>query len=275
MQPPAPATPPLAPELTEQVLAALNIEPRPADAALLTGLVSAYTRRIPWESASRITKRQHTPRLEDCPRWPAEFWQEALLRGTGGTCFESNYAFFSLLISLGYTGYLTINDMGEQRACHTAIRLQIAGEPWLADVGIPLYAPLRLVPGGVARQESSFHAYTISADGEEHYQVERDRHLQPYIFTLIDSPVDDAYYRQAATQDYGSDGRFLDRVVITKVVGRSVWRFNHAEIPLHLEIFQDGQRLDHPLDGEIAAILADIFTMDVSIIRAALDAVRP
>ena len=68
----------------------------------LNRLIQAYTRRVPWESVFRIVKRRTTGSTSECPRWPEEFWQDAIKFGAGGTCFESSLAFYSLLITIGY-----------------------------------------------------------------------------------------------------------------------------------------------------------------------------
>jgi hypothetical protein len=265
-------TPPLPPDLTRAVLAYLGVPSAPPTLDFLETLVAAYPRAVPWESAFRIAKRARTPNTADCPRWPDEFWSDAMARGGGGTCFENNYAFFSLLRSLGYEGYLTINNMEEKVGCHAAIVLHVNGERWLVDGGIPLYVPLRIDPSIPTRRDSPFHTYTVRPDGEGVYQVERTRHPKPNCYTLIDVPVPDAAYRAATTADYGTDGLFLDRVIITKVVNGLPWRFCSSETPLHLESFLDGQRADHPLNGDIAKIVAEHFGMDMATVRAALKA---
>ena len=60
--------------------------------------------------------------------------------GTGGTCYESNYSFFGLLRRLGYTGYLTLNDIGGAVGCHSAIVILLGGQKYLVDVGFPVHA---------------------------------------------------------------------------------------------------------------------------------------
>src|SRR5690348_9573200 len=97
----------------QPILAFLEVPSGPPDRALLDRLIAAYPARVPWESVSRIVRRARTERTEDCPRWPETFWQEAITLGMGGTCFESNCAFFALLQSLGFDGYLTVNDMNK------------------------------------------------------------------------------------------------------------------------------------------------------------------
>jgi hypothetical protein len=261
------------PALADAYAEALTFLGAPAtapDLARLRALIAAYTRRVPWESASRIARRLRTADTARCPRWPAEFWQAARQHGSGGTCFESNYAFFELLRSLGYRGYLTINDMLETKACHTAIVLEIDGGRWLVDVGLPLYAPLPIDPQNASQADSPFHTYTLTPEGERRYAVSRDHHPKPYAYTLIDFAVEEAAYRLATAADYGPAGFFLDRVILTKVIGDHAWRFNGTELPLHLEQFVDGRRIDHTLHGDIASALAARFGMDEEILRLAL-----
>ncbi len=264
---------PLNESLLQRIQSYLEVTPAPPSAANLALLVRAYTRKVPWESASRIAKRAVTDKTADCPRWPEEFWHDALQRGCGGTCFESNYAFFALLLSLGYQGYLTINDMGDTLGCHTAIILHLEGKRWLADVGLPLYAPIPIDKHKPAHAQSQFHSYTLSPLGVGKFQVQRDRHPHPYLFTLIDTPINDPLYRQATTRDYCKGGFFLDKVIISKVIGDQVWRFNSLEQPLHLEEFRAGERVDHPLDKHLPEQVAGHFGMEVAVLQQALEVI--
>lgn len=104
-------TAPLAAGPASMVLDWLAVPAGRPDRALLDALVQAYRVRVPWDTTTRIVKRVRTAETAACPRWPAEFWGDAIERGSGGTCYESNYALFSLLRALGYEGYLTLNDM--------------------------------------------------------------------------------------------------------------------------------------------------------------------
>jgi arylamine N-acetyltransferase len=93
---------PLSHSLTTAVLAYLNAPKAVPSLQHLEHLLDSYTRTVPWESAFRIVKRQKTVETGTCPRWPEEFWEDAMTRGGGGTCFESNLAFFSLLRALDF-----------------------------------------------------------------------------------------------------------------------------------------------------------------------------
>lgn len=263
-------TPPLSPILTRDVLNFLAIQNPLPTLETLDALLHTYTRKVPWESAFRIAKRARTTETMYCPRWPEEFWRDALERGGGGTCFEGNYAFFSLLRTLGFEGYLTINNMGSTVGCHTAIILMIDGEKWLADVGMPFYVALLIRPGEVTQRASEFVTYTVTPDGEHRYQMERHPHPSPNAFTLIDQPVDDDAYRTATIRDYLPMGYFLDQVVVNKIVDEQQWRFNSLDLPPRLEVFVDGQKTDHFIEGDPAQVIGAHFAMDVETIRTAL-----
>lgn len=264
-------TPPLSPALSAQILRRWGVNATTPTPELLDQLVTAYTRHVPWESVFRIAKRAATAQTVDCARWPDEFWADALDRGGGGTCFESNYAFFSLLRTLGYQGYLTINNMGDACGCHTAIVLYSDGQRWLVDVGIPLYTPIPLQTGSVTRRESPFHTYTIVPQGDHVFEIRRDRHPRPTIFSLIDQPVTDADYRAAIARDYEPDGHFLREIIITKVIDGHVWRFNGRAQPPLLESF-GAQNSSIPLESAISQRLSRRFGMDQRILDRALSA---
>lgn len=266
---------PLSDDLTRAILAHLGVRAAPPTLTLLDTLLEAHTRTVPWESAFRIAKRARTERTEDCPRWPEEFWRDAIEYGGGGTCFESNYAFFGLLLSLGYEGYLTVNNMGTQVGCHTAIVLNLDSARWLADVGLPLFIPLPLDSKSPTIRSSPLATYTVKPDGAARYRIERSPHPSPYCFTLIDRPVPDAAYRNATTEDYGAGGLFLNRVIVNKVINGQLWRFNSAESTPHLEMFHDGKRTDYTIAGDPAEVVSRHFGMDVETLRAALAAVSP
>lgn len=255
-------TAPLDPRLTARVLRFLGQEAAPPSLAALDALVTAYTRRVPWESVSRIVRRANVAATADCPRWPVEFWSLALGQGSGGTCYESNYAFFALLRRLGYAGYLTINDMRDSVGCHSAMVVMLDDCPYLVDVGLPIHLPLPLDPQRRTARQSWYHRYSATPQGTDRLLIERDNHPRPDCFTLIDRPVTDAEYRRITTDDYGPHGLFLDRAIVNRVLldgaGRPrIWRFSSAAQPYQLESFQDGAKAYH-LIGSSVDTAADV-----------------
>ena len=256
------------------ILAYLKCPPESPAIRPLNRLIRAYIRSVPWESVFRIAKSASTPDVAQRPRWPDEFWHDAIQSGGGGTCFETNYAFFWLLQHLGYTGYLTVNDMSEQRGCHAAIILHLYGRKYLVDVGIPLLVALPVDPIKVTRRATWLHTYTIHPDGADRYQVLRSRHPKPNIYTLQDMPVSEPAYRQVVEQDYGETGLFLDQVILVKIIGDRLWRFSTKDLPYRMEWFSRMDRGEvqiHP--SQAAKTLAKRYQMDEGRIETALHSI--
>jgi arylamine N-acetyltransferase len=257
--------------LTRQILAYLGCEPGTPTVRYLNRLMHAYIRRVPWESASRILRRHTTPDTDACPRWPEEFWEQTLSEGTGGTCFENNLAFFSLLSSLGYPGYLTINDMGEQRLCHTAVLISLQGHKHLADVAIPLLCSLPVRAGRITGRSTALYHYTVRPLRPDVYDIERSHHPKRNTYTLLDHPVPLEAYRAATQRDYEPGGYFLDRVIVVKIIDDRLVRFNSAELPYKIEMFGKTSRQETPLEREsMARVIAGQFGMQEATIAEAL-----
>ena len=223
--------------LKNDVLVYLNISFTKPTIRSLNRLIHAYIRKVPWESVSRIVKRHTTPETIDCPRWPEEFWKEAIRNSYGGTCYESSLAFYSLLKSLGFEGYLTVNDMGTSRGCHAAIVILIEGKKYLVDITIPLHCAVQINPQKITSIQTLLYNYTIKPVQKNIYEVDRYPHPQRYAFTLIDVPVSLQEYQTVVEDDYGETGRFLKSVVMVKVIGEKTWRFFSDYKPYRLESF--------------------------------------
>lgn len=260
----------LSPELTSQILSYLGCVREEPSIYYLNRLIRAYIRHVPWESVSRIVKRRATPQTELCPRWPEEFWQEAFKDGTGGTCFENNLAFFTLLNTVGFNGYLTINDM-ENPGCHTACIMMLDEQKYLADVAIPIHCALPISADRLIKKSNQFHNYRIRPIGTQRYAIERSHHPKPTIFTLVDVPVPFEEYQGAVQRDYEETGYFLDRVIIVKVIGNRLWRFSSVDTPYKLEGFNRTSRQEVLLETEtLAKSLAKHFRIDERKIALAL-----
>jgi arylamine N-acetyltransferase len=237
----------------------------------LNRLIYAYTRKVPWESVSRIVKRHTTSSTSDCPRWPEEFWLNSIQEGFGGTCFESSLAFYALLISSGYTGYLTVNNMGTSHACHAAIVVWIRGRKYLVDVTIPVHSAVQFSPEKITRQRTSFHDYMIRPVRENVYEIERSHHPQRNVFTLIDIPISLPDFQVKVLKDYTESGFFLKSVVMSKVIDDKVWRFFSDREPSKLENFNRGGKRELLLQTEtLPDLLAARFQMPADKIFAAL-----
>ncbi len=265
-------TAPLPEGLTQRVLRCFGLPAIPPPSLnTLRLLLDRYTRTTPWESASRIARRaQHTD-AADCALLGEAFWESHFMIGTGGTCYESNYAFFALLRRIGYDGYLTINDMGSAIGCHSAIVVLLDGRKHLVDVGLPLHAILPLREGLQSTAESAFMRYTAKPLAEGIFEIWRSVPRDEPVFQLNDKPVAEAKYRAVTLHDYRHDGgQFLNEVVIRKVLSDQLWRFNSSERPLRLQQFVAGARRDHMLGDDPASEVADKFGIASDVVAEAL-----
>jgi arylamine N-acetyltransferase len=266
----------LSDSLTTDILSFLDCPRKAPTLRYLNRLIYAYIRKVPWESVSRIIKRHANPETKDCPRWPAEFWRDAIQHGFGGTCYESSLAFYGLLSTLGFEGYLTVNDMGDTIGCHAAVIVWLDGQKYLVDVTIPVHAAVRIHPQKTIRRKTAFLDFTIRPVRENVYQVERSHHPKRNAFTLIDMVVSLPDYRAIVTDDYqDATGRFLKSVVIVKVAGEKTVRFFSDLTPYKLESFSRGGKEEIMIEPErLPEILAGIFKMPEGSISAALACVR-
>lgn len=247
----------------------------PPNLDTLRQLLARYTRIAPWESASRIARRARHDSAADCARFGADFWESHFETGAGGTCYESNYAFFALLRFLGFEGYLTINDMGSSIGCHSAIVIIIAGQKYLVDVGYPVHAVIALSDSGKLFARSAIMNYTIEPLGESRYAIWREIQPRSSAFQLNDAPVAEADYRSITLYDYRRDGgQFLDEIVIHKVIDDQLWRFNGDERPWRLQQFVEGERRDHLLGDDPAAELSAKFGIARDLIAEAMTALE-
>lgn len=266
---------PLTAGLTQRVLAHLDL---PTDARptlnTLRLLLERYTRTAPWESASRIARRAQHADAADCMLMGDAFWENHFAQGTGGTCYESNYAFFGLLRRIGYEGYLTINDMGSAIGCHSAIVILLHGQKLLVDVGFPLHAILPLPDGQETTAESPFMRYSAKPLTESRIEIWRDVPRPERVFQLNDKAVGETDYRATTRHDYRHDGgQFLNEVVIHKVIDDQLWRFNSNERPLRLQQFIGGERHDHKIGDDPAREVADKFGIAREVVAEAFRAI--
>ncbi len=265
------ALPRLPNSLAARILGWLGCPAGVPSVARLNRLIRAHIRRVPWETVSRIIKRGKFRDPALCPRLPDEFWDEAFTLGNGGTCFENNYAFAALLGSLGYQGYLTINDLGEGCRNHCATTIEIGNRRYLADVTLPIDVALPFSDTGVTRRSTPFHTFSVRPLGNRRYQIERTRHSKREAYVLSDEPVRLDEYERAIADDYGPAGLFLDRVIIVKIKGDTFWRFSSSDTPRRIEGFDRAGRhtMELPLDA-LAKRVADHFGMHERMIMQAL-----
>lgn len=126
----------------------LTTGPLPPTAATLQAVHAAHARRIPFENLDIHLGRPISTDID-------VIFDKLVRRRRGGYCFEQNVLLAAVLAALGFEtrlvlGRVTFGARTPRPRGHLAVRVEVAGQPWLADVGFGGYGliePLRLVEG--------------------------------------------------------------------------------------------------------------------------------
>jgi arylamine N-acetyltransferase len=256
--------------MTEHILQHLKLKRSPPTLEYLQELITAYCTCVPWESVSKIIKGNLCEKDIDCLRLEHEFWTSAFEYGTGGTCYESNWAFFCFLQQLGYGGYLTINKIIDKSSVHSAIVILIGDKKYIVDIGYPTYAPIPFIEEAVTVSVNSLFTYRCTPASTKEYIIENFPHPRPYLYHFTDIPVTPENYLEIARADYGEDGLFSNRIVIRKLIDQVPTRFDSEDIPYNIHILNNGEKLKTFIKEEdLLERLSDHFKMDYKIVSQA------
>jgi arylamine N-acetyltransferase len=272
----------LKPAELSAVLDFLEVEHEAPSRSYLTRLQHAYKTHVPWETASRVVRSADVEMLEDRPRRPAEFWQLAIAEGTGGTCFESDYALWSLLDALGFDAQLHVNDMPQHGGVqhHAALSVAIDGQRYLADVGmgLELVAPIPLLASGRANVGAPTFRNELRRTASNRWRLEvhgdRDRlRLEPgLVYEFVDRPWGAAAYDAHVVRDYGPHGLFLDAVRVTRTnPDGTIIRFSPPSTLLRFD-GESWSEAELP-DGDHAGQIAHLVQMPEALLRRAFELV--
>ena len=261
--------------MTKNILQHLRIEEYRPGLAYLQELITAYCTIVPWESISKIVKKAMCKNPEDCLRLENEFWTQSFKYGTGGTCYESNWAFYKLLKSLGFECYLTINKIADKSSVHSAIVVTINKSKYIVDIGYPLYAPIPLVKYSIGYANCQVIEYRSSYIGLNEYLIENFPHPKPYLYHLTDIPVSESDYLNISIADYCEKGLFLDRIIIRKVIANTPTRFDSEDLPYNIHLLQNGTKTRKYLsDNTLIQALSDYFKLNIDIIRKGFEVLK-
>lgn len=228
--------------MTEKILQHLKAKKSSPTVEYLQQLMTAYCSSVPWESVSKIVKKELAFKTSDCLRLEEEFWTSTFQFGTGGTCYESNWAFFCFLQSLGFEGYLTINKIIDKSSAHTAIVIIINSKKYIVDIGFPTYTPIPVTEDAVTVIANDLFRYCCTPVSLHEYKIENFPHPHPYLYHLTDIPVLSKDYLEIAEEDYGETGLFSDRIIIRKMINKVPTRFDSDDYPYNIHTLQNGEK---------------------------------
>lgn len=257
----------------------LQLEPAAPDMAHLNRILLAWSSRIPWESASRIARHQRPGQPADFARRPEAFFADALVLGTGGTCFESNLALRALLDASGYDTALVFCDMWEnggwQVDPHCAVLVRLDSARYVADVGYPVPGALCLEPDRTTAVETPVYRYEAVPVGPERWEVRRaSGDFADACFWVKGAPVDDDTFWARLVRDHEPDGFFLKDLIMHRLDGEQAWRYSPEKGLVRRTV---GREEVVPLDGadDLPEALAGYLGIDARVIRAALTRTPP
>lgn len=211
------------------VLKRLGIpSPTAPDLTLLTQIMARYRQNVPWETVSRVVRTHTIERLNERPRNPQDFWNDFLSYGTGGTCFESNYALYDLLLYLRFEAYLTFCSVDNNAKRHSAIvALANSRRKCIVDVGWWTDCPLLVSEDERTINPNKIWDFSVTPLSGSSYQVMRlSRAGAGPAYVLHDAPIDSNAYFERCVLDYGPSGLFLDRIIVSQLKGSALLRFD-------------------------------------------------
>lgn len=259
---------------SQAILQHLKLELYQPNKAFLDQILKAWSRYIPWESASRIARHR---KPEDSPahyaRFPADFFTNALQYGTGGTCFETNLALHHFLRDLGFSSTLHFCDMeGSISNPHCALIVTVEDTAYLADAGYPVPAALPLIPDQNTQIETTVYQFVAEAQGQNTWQIWRKAAAyEAKAFAIKAEVISESDFRMRLIQDHEPDGLFLDNVIISRTNDEDMLRYSQDR-GLVRRRFQAEEFL--PLSeveqADLPATLARLFHFDEGLLREAL-----
>jgi N-hydroxyarylamine O-acetyltransferase len=194
--------------------------PTGVTAETLRELHAAHLRAVPFENLD--IHRGVPIVLEE-----ARILRKVVADRRGGFCYELNGAFYWLLTELGFEAVLLSAEVARTGGGfgipfdHMALRVDVEGEPWLADVGFgdSFVYPLRLVEGQT--QEEAEYRYRLTRH-ELYWHLERapldaGSYETQYRFTNVPRTL--AEFRSGCEYHQTSpESTFTQKVVATRAL---------------------------------------------------------
>jgi N-hydroxyarylamine O-acetyltransferase len=181
-------------DLLSRVLGEMSVSRPALDLAGLSEIYAAWCRSIPFDNIRKMIALREPgsamPGLD-----AADFFENWIEHGTGGTCWPSSNALFVLLRSLGFEARRVAGSMYDlPDPNHGTVMVRIGGQDWMVDSSMLTYRPLPL-NGEVYVHDDPAHGVEIEPSGGT-YIVWRDFTASPdYIpCRLLFDPVDSDFY---------------------------------------------------------------------------------
>jgi arylamine N-acetyltransferase len=219
---------PLPAALVEPYLAALGVEPRRPDDALLADVAARHLARVPFESFTKL--RLYAERAAGPARHPddARFLRDLAALGAGDTCFGIAHALGGLLAALGFRVHFVGARVGDAAPDagdnHVACVATWRDHPMLVDCGFatPLPEPVPLERDVAAREivvPYARHRY-VPASGDRFTLEQWDAAHSTWVarYHLLARPCPFEAFHPSIDRSFalGRDSYFLQRLYAVK-----------------------------------------------------------
>lgn len=246
----------------EEILESFDLPAAPPGIGYLQTLFARFNARVPFESASKILRHAAVADPDEKPRTPEVFWTEHLESGTGGTCFARVAAFDALLEALGFERHLALGRV-QSDFDHSALRVTLEGEQWIADVGFPLPALLR----GVEEEIETPHGALRVAPVARGWRIELLGGVPegPRELEVFNAPVTSAEFLYHWRRTFRPTSKFLTGVALRREKeGRTV---SFAAGEIRVDDLHSRTRV--PLAAPRAAALEEQFGVERGLLERA------
>ncbi len=186
----------LSEDLRDRVLEKLGLSGVPyPDEQGLRQLYGAWCYQVPFDNLRKMTAMLSAADGALPGSDAADFFEAWLNRGTGGTCWPSSNALYSLFASCGFhvrRVAASIHDTGERN--HGSVKASLKAGEWLLDSSILTIDPLLLEASPVETRSALMRREIEPLDGTWLVRFESLPLEELVRCRLLDDPVDGAFY---------------------------------------------------------------------------------
>jgi N-hydroxyarylamine O-acetyltransferase len=251
---------------------------------MASALLEAYLRRIaladPGAAGLASLRRLHAAHVDAIPfenldiqlgrgiHLDLERLQEKLVaQRRGGYCFEQNTLFLAILREVGFTAApmearVRAGGGALRPRTHMVIEVDVAGEPWLADVGFGAEGPREPVPmSGEPRPSSAGLVHRVVREGDLRVLQMRRGADWTDLYAFLPQPVHAVDFEMA---NWFTSTHPSSPFVRTLTAQRATRDVHYVlRYPTFTEIREDGVTTREISGSELLPLLRDVFLIDL------------
>ncbi|MEK7728015.1 MAG: arylamine N-acetyltransferase [candidate division KSB1 bacterium] len=189
---------------------------QPPSLSLLQQIIAAFS-NLPYENLSKIIKfNRYGENARARLRLPEEVFEDHVRLRTGGTCFSLTFFQQSILLQLGFAGYIIMGDMRAGENIHCAIVVLLDGVKYMLDPGYLLKRPMPFDPTKPRLYHNEYSGvelrFDIAAQSYDLFTFTRSAEKWRYRFVDRPTPLDEfLQHWQASFYRNGMHGLCLTR----------------------------------------------------------------